>query len=84
MDVFLERRVVQTKAEAPEGRGSSRTHSRSPPPPGVMDEVDEPHEKDYETVAWLINYRHAPSEERAEMRTAFVKECCFQRGRLAN
>ena len=39
-----------------------------------MDEVDEPHEKDYETVAWLINYRHAPSEERAEMRTAFVRE----------
>ena len=71
MDVFLERRVVQTKAAAPEGRGSSRTHSRSPPPPGVMDEVDELH-------------RHAPSEVRAEMRTAFVKEFCFQRGRLAN
>ena len=39
-----------------------------------MGEVDEPDERDYETVAWLINYRHAPSEERAEMRTAFVRE----------
>ena len=39
-----------------------------------MGEVDEPDERDYETVAWLIYYRHAPSEERAEMRTAFVRE----------
>ena len=39
-----------------------------------MGEVDEPDERDYETVAWLANYRLAPSEERAEMRTAFVRE----------
>ena len=43
-----------------------------------MDEVDEPHEKEYETVAWLVNYRHVPSEERAEMRTAFVRGFVFR------
>ena len=43
-----------------------------------MGELDEPDERDYETVDWLIYYRHAPPEERAEMRTAFVRGFVFR------